>query len=160
MASTIETYLLALTSTMGQGIVATPISTTSSGTAAGATETLDSVLGVYQFNAVAGRRYLAVMNGLGGSGTAGELYSVRIRDSGTASNPTNTSTLLASSQWECQTSGGGGQASIALGESFIAATSGTHTLGMFSIRIVGANNFTPVSGTVGRELYVADLGVF
>lgn len=160
MASTIEAYLLALTSAMGQGIVATPVSTTTAGTAAGATETLDSVLGVYQFNAVAGRRYFATMNGLMGSGTAAELYATRIRDSGTASNPTNASTLLATSQWECQTTGGGGQASIVLGESFIAATSGTHTLGMFSVRINGANNFTPVSGLVGRELYVVDLGVF
>lgn len=160
MASTLETYLLALTSTMGQGIQATPVSTASAGTAAGATETLDSVLGVYQFNAVAGRRYFATMNNLMGSGTAAELYSARIRDSGTASNPTNTSTLLASSQWECQTTGGGGQSSIVLGGSFVAATSGTHTLGMFSVRVNGANNFTPVSGAANRELYVVDLGVF
>lgn len=158
--SSLEIYLLSLTTLMGQGIQGTPVFTTSAGTAAGATETLDSVLGVYQFNATAGRRYFATMNNLMGSGTAGELYSMRIRDSGTTSNPTNASTLLATSQWECQTTGGGGQASIVLGGSFLAGTSGTHTLGMFAVRISGGANVTPVSGTLARELYVVDLGVF
>lgn len=160
MTSAIEVYVLALTNNMGQGIQATPVSTSSSGTAAGATETLDSVLGTYQWNAVAGRRYCAAVNGLAGSGTAGELYAVRIRDSGSSSAPTNASTLVAASQWECQTSGGSGQAAITLKGSFVAGSSGTHTVGMFSVRLVGANNFTPVSTGIARELYVLDLGVF
>lgn len=165
MASSIEAYLLALTSTMGQGIMATPVSTTANGTPGGATETLDSVLGTYQFNAVAGRRYCAVMNGLLGLGTTGETYLVRIRNSNSASAPTNTSTLIAENAWACQNTGSGGRIPIPLGNTFIASVNGTNTIGFFSIRLLGANSFTPESpaaagGVLPREMYVVDLGVF
>ncbi len=163
MASTIETYLLALTSTMGQGIVAAPISTASSGTnTSGTTETFDAVLGYYPCNLVAGRRYWAVMNGLhGGSTVTADLYNIRIRDSGTSSNPTSGSTLVASSSWYAPVSGGPGQTFIHVAGSFIAATSGTHTLGMSAVRFAGTGVFTPLSASsLARELYVVDLGVF
>lgn len=160
MAGTIEAYLLALTSTMGQGIMATPVSTSMAGTSVsnGTTETLDSSLGTYQFNAVAGRRYGVVLNGMLGGATAVNVYAaVRIRNSGSSSAPTNTSTLVAASSWICVVSGGPGQTSLPVAGSFIAGANGVNTIGMFSVVLAGTGTFTPVST---RELYVVDLGVF
>lgn len=162
MAGTLEAYLLALTSTMGQGIQAIPVSTLSSGTVtSGTTETQDAVLGTYQWNAVSGRRYAAVMNGLLGGGTvAADLYILKIRNSGSASTPTTSSTIVAASQWYCPASGGAGQTSIPLAGSFTAPASGTNTIAFFAVRAAGTGTFTPISGAIARELYVVDLGVF
>src|SRR5579859_8003973 len=108
MASTLETYLLALCNTMGQGVQAAPVSTAASGTpTSGTTETFDAVLGTYQWNAVAGRRYMVFMNNLLGGGTVtADLYSLRIRNSGSASAPTASSTAIAFTQWYCPVNGG------------------------------------------------------
>lgn len=147
----------------GRGLVAVQGGTTSTGTAcAGTTETLDSVLGTLQFAAVTGRRYRVVMTGLVGNGGAnGDTYAVRIRDSGSASAPTNTSTLVAEQEWVAQVAGSGGRGPINLEDSFVAASAGTHTLGFFSVRIAGSNNFTPVSPpTLPRRIYVYDVGNF
>lgn len=157
MASTIETYLLALTSTMGQGIQAVPTTSSGTGPSTTGTEILDTTLGTYQFNATAGRRYQAVVNGLIGSTTAIGLVRTTIRDSGSSSTPTNTSTLIATSQWYGSATGGGGQSSIVLSNSFIPAASGTHTLGVFALVLTGGGTFQCI-GT--REFYVVDLGVF
>lgn len=53
-----------------------------------------------------------------------------------------------------------GWQSIPLGQSFVAAGSGVHTLGMSSTRIVGTSgSFTPINATGGtRELLVWDMG--
>jgi len=140
------------------GIQAAAISTSSNGTAtSGTTETLDTVLGTYQFTALAGRRYQVQMNGLiGNSDTANIEYTINIRDSGSASTPTSSSTLVASTQWLSGSSvGSGGRGGIAIAGTYIAGVSGTHTLGMFAVRPGGSGIFTPV-GT--RELYVVDIG--
>lgn len=167
MAGTIEAYLLALTSTMGQGIQAAPISTASTGTVtSGITETMDAVLGTYQWNAVAGRRYQVVMNGLIGSPSAsGDTFTVRIRDSGTSSTPTTSSTVIAEDTWHSPAAGVSGRQPIPLNGTFIAGGSGTHTVAFFAVRTGGTGTFTPISavndgGSLSRELYVVDLGVF
>lgn len=165
MAGTIEAYILALTSTMGQGIVATPTTVVASGTpTSGTTETLDAVLGTYQCSLVAGRRYMAVMDGILGNGnTVADLFALRIRNSGTSSAPTASSTLVAETGWYCAATGSGGRTSADFTGTFVAATSGTNTFGFFAQRIAGGGVFTPVSGLSGtlvRELYVLDIGVF
>lgn len=162
MASTYEALLLAQTAQLAVPVSATPVSTSSIGTAGvGTTETFDAVLGYYQATLIAGRRYIAVMNGLIGNGAAGDVYSCQIRNSGTSSNPTSASTLICNSEWYCPVAGTGGRGVIALSGSFIAPSTGVNTFGMSYFRVVGSGNFTPVSGNVSgavRELYVAYLG--
>ena len=137
-----------------------PTSTTSNGTStSGVTETMDSVLGTYQFTAVAGQRYEVKLNNLiGGATVAGDLYQLKIRDSGSASTPTSSSTLVAFSQWYCIASGGPGQTGVQLQGTFVAAGSGTHTLGFFAQRVAGTGTFAPLSGNLARELFVHELG--
>lgn len=137
-----------------------PTTTASNGTAtSGTTETQDMVLGTYQCTLVNGQRYEAKMNGLIGSGSvAGDVYDIKIRDSGSASAPTSSSTLIAFTQWVCPAAGGAGQATVPLAGTFVSGSSGTHTLGMFAQRVSGTGVFTPVSGTLARELFVHELG--
>ena len=162
MASTYETLLLAQTAQLAVPVSATPLSTSSIGTAGvGTTETFDAVLGYYQATLIAGRRYLAVCNGLIGNGTAADVYSVQIRNSGTSSNPTSASTLICNSEWYCPAAGTAGRNVIPLTGSFIAPATGTNTFGVSYFRTNGSGNFTPVSGNVSgalRELYVMYLG--
>lgn len=144
---------------LSRGIPVAPTSTSSSGTVtSGTTETLDTVLGNYVFNTITGRRYQVFYTGLKGGSTAGELYTINIRDGG-ASTPTAASTLLASATWYCKATGGGGQDSVGtITDTFIAANTATHTLGAFAVRNAGANSFTPISGGTPRSLFVVDMG--
>jgi hypothetical protein len=162
MASTYELLLLAQTAQLGVPVSATPVSTTLNGTpTSGSSEVFDAVLGYYQATLIAGRRYLAVVNGLVGNGAAGEVYAVNIRNSGTSSNPTTSSTAVASSEWYCPVAGTGGRGTIALAGSFIAPATGVNTFGLSSVRVIGSGTFTPISSsTTGsvRELYVMYLG--
>ncbi len=135
---------------------AAPVSTAAGGTpTVGTTETLDIVLGTYQFTAVSGTRYTAIVNGLLGSSTAGELYKFNIRDSGSSSAPISSSTLVAATQWYCPATGGTGQAGMQLQGTFTAGATGVHTIGVFCVRLAGANTCTPVGA---RELYVMATG--
>lgn len=144
----------------GRGLVAAPIGTTSIGTAAGTTETLDSVLGTIAVALISGRRYRVVMTGLvGNAGAAGDTYVVRIRDSGSTSAPINTSALVAEQEWVAQASGSLGRTPIPLEDTFISGSTGTHTLGFFAKCTIGSSNFTPLSPpTLPRRLYVYDVG--
>jgi hypothetical protein len=162
MASTYELLLMAQVSQLLPPVNATPVSTVTNGTTSvGTTETFDAVLGYYQCSLIAGRRYLATMNGLVGNGTSGDVYTLQIRDSGSASNPTASSTLIAMGEWAPAASGSAGRQSIPLAGSFIASSTGTHTFGMSSTRISGTGAFVPIganAGTGTRELYVMYLG--
>lgn len=162
MASTLESLLLAQTAQLALPVNATPNSTTANGTPSTGAETFDTVLGYYQCSLIAGRRYMVVCNGNHGNGTATELYSLQIRNSGSSSNPTTSSTLICQSEWYCPAGGSGGRGVIPLQGTFIAPTTGTNTFGMSSQRLVGANTFTPVPGSLSgasRELFVVYLGV-
>jgi hypothetical protein len=167
MASTLELYLLALVNNMGQGATATPVNTTANGTASsGTTETQDTTIGVFQWNATAGRRYMAVMNGLIANGTiANDVFSVRIRNSNSAATPTAASILVAESTYHPNVAGTNGREEIPLANTFTATVSGTNTIAFFSVRTTGTGVFTPLApagdgGVLGREMYVVDLGVF
>jgi hypothetical protein len=139
------------------GIVAAPLTTNANGTASsGTTETFDAVLGYYQATLISGHRYELRLNGLiGNASVASDVYTLQLRDSGTSSNPTSSSTLIAQSEWEAPASGSSGRNSIPLSMTFQAASSGVHTFGMSATRVLGTGVFTPL-GT--RELYVFDLG--
>jgi hypothetical protein len=158
MASTYEAYLLAQLAGLVIPVTVAPASTSASGTASsGTTEVFDAVLGYYSCNLISGRRYLAIMNGLGVSGTvAADLYEMQIRNSGTSSNPTTSSTSVASGRYYVSAAGGGGAQSMALAGSFIAPANGLNTFGMSITRIGGSGVGTPV---LQRELYVMYLGV-
>lgn len=163
MASTYEALLLAQTAQLMVPVSAAPISTSSNGTASsGTTETFDAVLGYYQATLISGRRYMAIMNGLvGNAGVAADVYTLQIRNSGTSSNPTSSSTLVAQSEWYGAVAGSGGRQGIVLQGSFIAPATGTNTFGMSSTRVAGSGSFTPVTAgnaAAVRELFVIYLG--
>jgi hypothetical protein len=148
-------------SVLSVGIVAPPISTSVAGTpSSGTTEVFDVVLGYYQATLIAGHRYEVRMNGLVGNGTTPDVYQVQIRDSGSTSNPTSSSTLVAQGQWFCPATGSGGRQSIPLAGTFLASSGGVHTFGMSSMRLSGTVAFTPEAPPGGgvRELFVVDLG--
>lgn len=157
MASTYEALLLASVAQLAVPVSATPQATSTNGTGtSGTTETLDAVLGTYQVSLISGRRYLAVVNGLLGNGSvAADVYTVSIRNSGSSSAPTSSSTLVATQQWVATATGTAGRSPIPLSLSFVAPSTGLNTLGVFAMRNSGTGVFTPV-GT--RELYVMYLG--
>lgn len=160
MATDLELLLMAQTAPLAVPVNAAPTATASAGSPAAATETIDSVLGVYQCTLVAGRRYVALMNGLTGNcGTAGDIYLCNIRNSGSSSTPSASSTLVAQTQWTSAASGSASRTGIALAGSFLAPATGLNTFAFFAQRISGAGSFTPVSPNAGsRELYVMYLG--
>lgn len=155
---TLALYTMAQAAQFQVPVATAPISTGSAGTTtpSGGAETFDAVLGYYQCTLTAGSRYVAVVNGLQGDGTVvGDLFNVYIRDSGSASDPTPSSTQIAHSRWECAATGSGGLTTIALAQSFIAPSTGVHTFGVSAARSAGTGTFTPVNT---RELYVMYLG--
>lgn len=143
-----------------KGIPVAPTSSSASGTATSAgTETFDALLGIYQWTAVAGRRYRACLDGLVGGGTAGDVYMCRIRNSNSSSAPTTSSTVVASFPWVCTATGGPGENGIPLYGIFLATNSGTNTIEMSAQRTAGTGSFTPLAGGgTNRNLYVEDLG--
>jgi hypothetical protein len=158
MASTYEALLLSLTSQLAPPVTTAPLTSSAVGTpSSGTTETFDAIFGYYQTNLVAGRRYLAVMNGVGLSGTvAGDVYNILIRNSGSSSNPTASSTQVAAAQYVVPTAGGAGQQTFALAGSFLAPTTGANTFGVSVTRKSGTGTGTLL---FTREMYVMYLGV-
>jgi hypothetical protein len=136
-------------------IPTTPTATASTGTpTSGTTETLDAVLGTYQFTAAASSRYRIIYSGLKFSGTAvADLYTVNIRNGG-ASTPTAASPLVATSAKYIPATGGAGQEAVWLSKTFLPAA-GVVTLGAFAVRSTGSGVGTPIGD---RELYVEYMG--
>jgi len=143
------------------GYGGTPTSTTSAGTgSASSTESRDAVLGNYSFTAVAGRRYLAVVNGIRLNGTvANDVVACRIRYNSGSSTPTSSSTLCADNQFPLPTTGSTGATSMPLQGTFVPGA-GVQTLAMFIVRTFGTGLVTPSATAAGaaRELFVIDLG--
>lgn len=166
MADDIGLWLASQIGPLAPPVTAAPASTNLAGTAtSGTTETFDAVLGYYQCYVTAGRRYQAVMLGLHGNcGIANDIYSLQIRDSGSSSNPTASSTLVAQSQWTSATTGSLSRVPVPLSNTFIASSSGLHTFGFSATRISGTGAFTPEppnangASTFIRELFVMYLG--
>jgi hypothetical protein len=160
------TWNPAVPASFPRGSQGAPISATANGTASsGTVDTIDTVFGTYQFTAVAGRRYRAVMTGLVCNGSVlNDVFALRIRDSNSASTPTTASTAVVDTTWECDTAAGSsGRMIEPIEDTWIAATSGTHTLGFFAQRVAGTGVFTPLSstaqgGTGARKLIVEDIG--
>jgi hypothetical protein len=144
------------------GIVAAPVSTSANGTPtpSGGAETFDTVLGYYQAAVISGHRYRVCIDGLiGNCGTASDVYLLQIRDSGSASNPTTSSTLVAQVEWTSAQSATASRIPIFLANTFVAFSTGTHTFGFSAQRTSGSGVFTPVSSPNGfREMYITDLG--
>jgi hypothetical protein len=156
MASDLELLALAAVAQLQPLVTVTPASTTSNGTTtSGTTETFDAVLGYYQVSLIAGRRYMAILNNmLVGTTVTNDAYALRIRNSGTSSNPTSASTQIAQSQWYAPGAGGAGE-TVYVSGSFIAPTTGLNTFGFSAQRLAGTGVLTPVNA---RELFVMYLG--
>jgi hypothetical protein len=140
-----------------QGLPTAPVTTSSNGTAtSGTTETFDAVLGFYPCTLIVGRRYRAIVEGLIGNLTnAGPaVTTVNIRNSGSASNPTTASPIVATTLWYGTGAGSTGRNGIAISAPFVAG-SASNVLGLSYAINSSAAPFTPV-GT--RFLYVEDLG--
>jgi hypothetical protein len=161
VADTFELIALAAVAQLQPLVNATPASTTTNGTpTSGTTETEDAVLGTYQCNLISGRRYMAVMNGLVGNGSVvSDVFLLNIRNSGSSSAPTSSSTLVAQQEWTPQTAGTSGRSPIPLAGSFIAPATGLNTFAFFAQRTAGTGVFTPISPlAIARELFVMYLG--
>lgn len=145
-----------------QSLMAVPITTASaSTTTSGTTDTIDAVLGNYQFTAVSGRRYRVVAaNMFGNTSVNGDTYAVRVRDSGSASTPTTASTAVIDTGVTLATAGSAGRIAIPMEDTFISGSSGTHTLALFAQRVSGTGVFNAVAppGTGVRKLWVEDCG--
>jgi hypothetical protein len=143
----------------GQMLMATPQSTSSNGTAGSTTtgtEVFDAVLGYYVCSLISGRRYQVTVNGLiGNAGVANDEYTIQVRDSQSASNPTSSSALISQSEWEAPMAGSGGRDTISLGQSFLCTVNGTHTFGISYTKVAGTGPFTALGN---RELFVEDMG--
>lgn len=151
--------------TGAQGIQANPTTSTATGTAtSGTTDTIDTVLGTYQFTAVAGQWYHVYLDGLVCNGSvANDAFALRVRDSGSASTPTTASTAVIDDQWTVNTgTGSAGRITRNLSGIFQSGSSGTHTLAFFAQRVSGTGVFTPLSPTAvtttgARSLYVENI---
>lgn len=167
MASTYELMLMALSAQLAVPVNAAPATSLVGGTpTTGTTEVFDSTVGFYQCALVAGRRYQAVMLGLHGNcGTAGDIYSIQIRNSGSSSNPTTSSTIVAQSQWTSTTTGSASRVPVPVANTFIAPTTGLNTFGISAVRLAGSGAFTPQPPNANgatqyyRELFVMYMGV-
>lgn len=144
-------------SVLSVGITAAPISTGSDGPAtSGTTESFDTTLGYYQATLISGHQYRAILDGAMGNGTVvGDLFNIFIRDSGSSSAPTTSSTQIAHSRWYCAVTGTNGRTTIALAMPFTASSSGVHTFGVSAARVNGSGTFNLVNT---RALFVVDLG--
>lgn len=135
-----------------------PVSAASNGTAtSGTTETRDTVLGNYTFTVPtvgASWRYQAMALAVGvNASVTNDVYRINIRDGG-ASTPTSSSTLVASIQTSA--------ISVAAQSHCVLGTwvpgAGTHTLGVFLVRIAGTGIGTPVAQGANRELLARFVG--
>lgn len=144
-----------LLASMPRGCMATPVSTSSNGTATAAdtVEVRDTALGNYTFTAVANRRYRVHYHGaLANSGTVNCRMVVRVRDGG-ASTPTTASTLIGETSAYVTETSTSGRTQCDLVRTF-TTTAGTHTLAVFT-QSPDSAAMTPVAS---RELYVEDIG--
>ncbi|HEV8173054.1 MAG TPA: hypothetical protein VGP91_05340 [Actinoplanes sp.] len=139
------------------GIPVAPTTTSSNGTATSAgTETRDAVLGNYQFTAVAGVRYKAIISGRAPNGSvANDRYAVGLRYTVGGATPTSSSTLIGhASSGVVVVSGGNGVASIYHDGTFIPGA-GVITICSFWTRLNGTGIITP---TGICEMYVQGIG--
>jgi hypothetical protein len=144
-----------------RGLMATIVSTSSSGTStSGTTDTRDAVLGNYVFTSEStARQYRVTMEGLNpSSSVSGDKYLLTVKDGG-GSTPTSASTVIAGTGWNARATGGASQDTWLLQGTF-TASAGTHTLSFFAQRQSGTGVFTPVAFSVAapRKIYVEDIG--
>lgn len=146
-----------------RGALAASVSTTVTG-AGVTTETVDSNLGYVQATLISGRKYRVGVDGYIGNGNSADVYAVRIRDSGSASNPTSSSALIAETPFHPSANGTPGRLVLRCEDEFLCASSGVHTFGVFGARVAGSTSqFTPVSaaadsGSRPRTLWLKDVG--
>lgn len=122
----------------------------------GTTEVFDVVLGYYQAFLILGHWYRVVIDGLiGNSGATADNYLLQIRNSQSSSNPTTSSTSVASTMWFSPGVGTLGRTNASFSMPFQCVSGGFNTFGFSSQRITGSSVFSPVGN---RALYVEDMG--
>lgn len=137
------------------GIVAAPLTTSSNGTpTSGTTETLDAVLGIYSFTALAGVRYRATLSGREMNGSvANDQYSFNLRYA-VGGAPTSASTLIAGASHLCAVTLSAGREAVPISGTFMPGA-GAIQVGVFTVRRSGTGVCTP---TGACELYVESIG--
>lgn len=138
-------------STAARGCPAVPAQSSVNGTAAGAGEVRDDVLGVYQFTALAGRRYVVHYTGGAVIDTAGGTWQCNVRMASGAA-PTSASTMVASTY--CPPPYANSYVPVNASAPFTPAA-GDVRLAVFYTRPAGAGTLTPVNL---RSLWVEDVG--
>jgi hypothetical protein len=143
--------------TVGLPYDSVPLMASSNGTpTSGTTETFDAVLGYLQCSLVLGHWYRAALDDAIGNGSvAADVFTVQIRNSQSASNPTSSSTLVAQTEFYASAIGTAGRTGLVLGAPFECTVAGSNTFGVSATRQSGTGVFTPVGS---RWLYVVDLG--
>ena len=148
-----------VSSVMEVGLVygSAPLTQASAGTvSSGTTETFDAVLGYLPVTLILGHWYRAIIDGLVGQGSvAADSYSLTIRNSQSASNPTSSSARVAYSEYYVPVAGSPGWDGAGFSFPFQCVVGGVNTFGFSVTRNSGTGTFTP-AGT--RALYVVDLG--
>lgn len=145
-------------SVLSPGIVGAPVSTASSGTpTSGTTETFDAVLGYLQVTLISGHYYRVSVDEMNAVATvAGDWYDIRIRDSGSSSDPTSSSTQIAHIRWYAPVADSSARGiSVPVTNTFLCTSTGTHTFGISAARIAGTGVLTPVNT---RQFVIEDLG--
>lgn len=128
------------------------------GATSGATELFEPLL--YQAaTLVSGRRYEVEAYCRVDSNTAGAIWAIRVRHSGSASNPTSASTLVAEFDGNSPVATGSGEQTAIVKGSFVAGSSGTSTFGLSAALIGGAGAITIRNAGSVRWIKITDIGV-
>jgi hypothetical protein len=129
-------------------------------TSSGTTETFDPNLYTATLSLVSGRRYEVEAYVRVDTSVAPQPFSIRIRSSGTTSNPTAVSTLVAEAQDHCDIAAGSGQRTILCKGTFVAGATGSTKMGLSVTRTGGGTgDLTLRAPATNRYLIVRDLGV-
>lgn len=130
----------------------------STATSAFTTETKDTQVGDYQFQAFGGRRYRVCANVRVQVSVAATVVDVRVRDSGSASSPTISSTLLVATSGDISQAGGPGATTRHMQKPLENLTPGLHTVAIFGARTAGTGTVTlDTSAGDTRDLWVEDI---
>lgn len=143
--------------TVGLPYGTAPLTTGSNGTAtSGTTETFDAVLSYLAMTLVLGHWYRVVLDGAIGNGSVlADVFTIQIRNSQSASNPTSASTMVAQTEYYVAGAASAGRDGYFVAAPFQCTVAGSNTFGVSATRVAGTGVFTPL-GT--RSLHVTDMG--
>lgn len=140
------------------------VATATADSTATSTDILDTGTATIAFTAVSGHSYTVKAVGQAVMSTvSGDLVRVLIRDSGSASVPTNTSATLVAQPVSVPAAGTGGKTGVGGLERIVQCPAdiavGVHTIGLFRNRAGGTGNVSLSASLGSRQLVVMDNGL-